>query len=86
MTLRHRNPGVLGSRLNALRNDVCLSRAELARRAGVSEDLVQSLEQGRTTNPTLQTLLGLAGALGVTVNDLVEGMVMQPGDAEGPGR
>jgi transcriptional regulator with XRE-family HTH domain len=69
---------VLGSRLNALRNDVCLSRAELARRAGVSEDLVQSLEQGRTTNPRLQTLLGLAGALRVTVNDLIEGMAALP--------
>jgi transcriptional regulator with XRE-family HTH domain len=68
---------MLGSRLNALRSDAYLSRAELARRAGVSEDLVQSLEQGRTTNPTLQTLLGLAGALRVTVNDLVEGMAVQ---------
>jgi transcriptional regulator with XRE-family HTH domain len=85
MTVRHRNPGVLGSRLTALRNDACLSRAELARRARVSEDLVQSLEQGRTTNPTLQTLLGMAGALRVTVNDLIQGVVMQSGDAEGPG-
>jgi hypothetical protein len=39
---------------------------------------VQSLEQGRTSNPTLQTLLGLAGALRVTVNDLVEGMAALP--------
>jgi len=82
MTVRQRNPGVLGSRLNALRSDAFLSRAELARRAGVSEDLVQSLEQGRTTNPTLQTLLGLVGALGVTVNDLVEGMAVQPDVSE----
>jgi len=63
--------------LNALRNDAYLSRAELARRAGVSEDLVQSLEQGRTTNPTLATLLGLAGALGVTASDLIKGMAVQ---------
>ena len=86
MTTRHRDPGALGSRLNALRTERYLSRAELARRAGVSEDLVQSLEQGRTTNPTLQTLLGLAGALRVTVNDLVEGMAVRPGDAGGLGR
>jgi transcriptional regulator with XRE-family HTH domain len=85
MTTRNRDPGVLGSRLTALRSNAFLSRSQLARKAGVSEDLVQSLEQGRTTNPTLQTLLGLVGALGVTVNDLIEGVVMQSGDAEGPG-
>jgi transcriptional regulator with XRE-family HTH domain len=85
MTTRFREPGVLGCRLTALRTERYLSRAELARRAGVSEDLVQSLEQGRTANPRLQTLLGLAGALGVTVNDLIEGVAMQLSDAEWPG-
>ena len=78
MTVRHRNPGVLGGRLNALRNEAYLSREELARRAGVSEDLVQSLEQGRTANPRLLTLLGLAGALGVTASDLIKDMVALP--------
>jgi transcriptional regulator with XRE-family HTH domain len=42
-------------------------REELASRA----DLVQSLEQGRTANPRLSTLRGLASALGVTLGELV---------------
>jgi DNA-binding XRE family transcriptional regulator len=78
MTTRHRDPGVLGNRLTTLRTLAYLSRAELARRAGVSEDLVQSLEQGRTANPRLRTLLGLAGALGVAASDLIKDMAAQP--------
>jgi transcriptional regulator with XRE-family HTH domain len=52
----------------------------------VSEHLIQSLEQGRTANPTLQTLLGLAGAFGVTVSALLEGVASQPGKEEWPQR
>ena len=77
MTTRSRDPGVLGGRLAELRFRAYLSRVELARRAGVSEDLVQSLEQGRTANPRLYTLLGLAGALGVSASALIEGMTAQ---------
>jgi transcriptional regulator with XRE-family HTH domain len=44
----------------------------------VPEHPVQSLEQGRAANPTLQTLLGLADALGVTVATLIEGVRLQP--------
>jgi transcriptional regulator with XRE-family HTH domain len=43
----------------------------------VSEHPVQSLEQGRAANPTLQTLLGLADALGVKVANLIEGVGLQ---------
>jgi transcriptional regulator with XRE-family HTH domain len=74
MSTRNHDPGVLGSRLAALRFKAYLTRAELARRARVSEHLIQSLEQGRTSNPTLQTLLGLAGALGVSASALIEGL------------
>jgi transcriptional regulator with XRE-family HTH domain len=83
MSTRRCDPGVMGSRLTVLRTRAYLSRAELARRAGVSEHLVQSLEQGRAANPTLQTLLGLADALGVAVATLIEGVALQPADAGG---
>ena len=72
MTTRHWEPGRFARTLARLRSKARLSREELARRAGVSIYLLDSLEQGRTANPTLKTLLGLAGALGVTVGELIE--------------
>jgi transcriptional regulator with XRE-family HTH domain len=61
-----------GMRLYYLRHRAYLSRAELARRAGLSPDLVQSLEQGRAANPTVRTVFALAGALGLPYGDLME--------------
>jgi transcriptional regulator with XRE-family HTH domain len=71
MTVRHREPGPLAHHISHLRYEARLSREELASRASLSPDLVQSLEQGRTANPRLSTLLGLASALGVTLGELV---------------
>jgi transcriptional regulator with XRE-family HTH domain len=71
MTVRHREPGPLARHISHLRYEARLSREELASRANLSPDLVQSLEQGRTANPRLSTLRGLASALGVTVGELV---------------
>jgi transcriptional regulator with XRE-family HTH domain len=58
--------------LASLRRRANLSRDELAQRSAISADTVQSLEQGRTANPTLRTLLGLAQGLGVTAAELIE--------------
>jgi transcriptional regulator with XRE-family HTH domain len=74
VTTRRREQGALARRLSLLRWRARLTRPRLAAKAGVSIDLVSSLEQGRASNPTLQTLLGLARALGVTVGELVEGI------------
>jgi transcriptional regulator with XRE-family HTH domain len=71
MTIRHRQPGPLARHISHLRYLRHLSRQQLAVSAGLSPDLVQSLEQGRTANPRLNTLLGLASALGVTLGELV---------------
>ncbi|MGI8862845.1 MAG: helix-turn-helix domain-containing protein [Solirubrobacteraceae bacterium] len=46
-----------------------LTQAELAARAGVSRQLVAAVEAGRNT-PAVDTALGLARALGTTVEDL----------------
>jgi hypothetical protein len=45
-------------------------------------ELVQSLEQGRTANPRLSTLLGLASALGVSLGELVGEGVGGTGEGE----
>jgi len=54
------------------RYKVYKSRKELAEVAGISEDLIASLEQGRLTNPTLKTLVGLARSLEMSLAELVE--------------
>ena len=82
MTTRSREPGPFARRLASLRWRAGLGRDELAKVSGVSEHLVQSLEQGRTANPSLRTLRGLAQGLGVTVGELVEGL---PEAGDGPG-
>ena len=82
MTTRSRGPGPFARQLVTLRWRACLGRDQLAKRLGVSVDLIHSLEQGRTANPTLRTVLGLARGLGVTVGELAEGLSSEAGDGE----
>jgi transcriptional regulator with XRE-family HTH domain len=46
---------------------------ELARRADLSDVCIHSLETGLHKDPRISTLQKLAGALYVTVQDLIEG-------------
>lgn len=59
-----------GDRLRSERERHGWTRAELAGHAGVSRPLVAALEQGHS-NPTLETLQGLAAALGLKLSELV---------------
>jgi len=61
-------------RLVYLRQMARLSQRQLALLSGVSQHTISSLEQGRENNPTLKTLVGLAGALGVQVETLIAGV------------
>jgi transcriptional regulator with XRE-family HTH domain len=71
--ISHRSPrSRLAMRLAELRRQAGLSREQVAQRASVSVHLVQSLEQGRTVNPTVETVLGLAHALGVPASELID--------------
>jgi transcriptional regulator with XRE-family HTH domain len=56
--------------LKRLRARAGLTQQELATRAGLSIALVMSLEQGKRSNPRLDTLRKLAGALGCTLDEL----------------
>jgi transcriptional regulator with XRE-family HTH domain len=60
-----------GGHLRGLREGAGLSRAELARRAGVPASTLRNWEADRGF-PGLAALYGLAGALGVTVERLAE--------------
>lgn len=69
--MAERQLGPLARRISILRWNANLSRPQLAERAGISVHLLQSLEQGRTANPKLQTLLNLARGLSVGIGDII---------------
>lgn len=53
-----------------LDRDEPLTIAQLAELAGVSEDQIGSIENGKTRNPRVDTLRRLAGALGVKPSEI----------------
>jgi transcriptional regulator with XRE-family HTH domain len=71
MAMRRRPQSQLGAKLFALRQASYLSREQVAHDAGISVHLLQSLEQGRTANPSVHTVIGLANALMVPVLELI---------------
>jgi transcriptional regulator with XRE-family HTH domain len=78
------DPAWFGGRLRELREKAGMSRPDLAKRSGVSLDLVASLEQGRRAAPTWPTVLALATALGVDCTAFA--VEPAPRDPAGPGR
>lgn len=60
----------LGNRIKSLRETLGLSRAELAKKAGLSLSMITQLENGQT-RPSLETVERLAGVLGVTPCHLI---------------
>lgn len=48
------------------------SQQELAKKSGVSRDVIARIEVGLTENPTVKTAMLLAKAFGVSVEELFE--------------
>lgn len=48
-----------------------LTQDQLAEAVGVSKDAIQAIEYGKTSAPKINTLIKLAGALSVNVNQLI---------------
>jgi transcriptional regulator with XRE-family HTH domain len=63
---------VLGSRLRGLRTDRDETLAQTAERAGISPQYLSEVERGRK-EPSSEMIAALAGALDVTVADLMAG-------------
>ena len=63
---------VLGTRLRALRTDRDETLAQTAERAGISPQYLSEVERGRK-EPSSEMIAALAGALDVTVADLMAG-------------
>jgi transcriptional regulator with XRE-family HTH domain len=68
----------LGACLARLRAERGLTRVVLAGRSGVSPDLIKKLESGARHSARLSTVRALAGGLGVSVSDLLEGVEVHP--------
>lgn len=60
----------MGYNIYALRCNLKLSQKELAQKCGVTQQFIQRLEKG-VANPSVRTLIKLASALGVTVDELI---------------
>jgi transcriptional regulator with XRE-family HTH domain len=61
----------IGDKVRATRKAVGISQEEVARRAGVSLNVINRLERGVILDPHYSTLRGIARALRVPVEDLV---------------
>ena len=60
----------VATRMRELREARGLSLQEVASRAGVAKSHVWQIEQGRSRNPTITTTVGIARALGVSLDYL----------------
>ena len=72
---------MIGQRIAALRKNVGMSQAELARALGVSPSAVGMYEQGRR-EPSAAGFVALAQVFGVTTDYLLTGKPLQSGDTD----
>lgn len=63
---------MLAKKIRELRNKKGLSQEKLARLADVSYNTIVKIESGESKNPTIQTMAGIAKALGTSLDEIVE--------------
>ncbi len=66
----------IGARIREARAAASLSQAELAQRVGVAQAAISRIERDETQDPGVLIVAGIAKALGLTLDQLVEGQVM----------
>ena len=62
---------MLAKRIKELRNKRGLSQEKLARLANISYNTIVKIESGQSKHPTIQTMAGIARALNVSLDKLV---------------
>ncbi len=62
---------ILASNVKKLRQKAGLSQDQLARKASIPYSTFLKIESGYTPNPSLQAVVSIADALGVSVDELV---------------
>jgi len=63
---------MLAKRIKELRNKRGLSQEKLARLANISYNTIVKIESGQSKHPTIQTMAGIAKALRVSLDKLVD--------------
>ena len=58
--------------IKEIREKLGWSQMELARRSGVKQSALSQIEAGIVNNPRIDTMMKIAEALGVTVDQLVK--------------
>ena len=62
---------MLAKRIKELRKKSSWSQQKLAEKAGVSYNTITKIEQGAATMPTIQTMIKIADAFGISLDALV---------------
>lgn len=62
---------MLSKKIKELRNKAGWSQQKLAEKAGVSYNTITKIEQGAATMPTIQTMIKIADAFGISLDTLV---------------
>ncbi len=62
---------ILASNVKKLRQKAGLSQDQLARKAGIPYSTFLKIESGYTPNPSIQAVVSIADALGVSIDELV---------------
>jgi len=65
---------MFAKRIRELRNKKGLSQEKLARLADVSFTTIVKIESGDSKHPTIQTMVGIARALDISLDELVKNM------------
>ncbi len=62
----------IGSRIKELRKKADLTQEEFARRADIPYATLLKIENDTVKNPTMTTLIKIAGALEIKIDDLIK--------------
>jgi len=62
---------MMKKRLKQLRKKAGWSQQKLAEKAGLSYNVITKIEQGIAKRPSIQTMVKLADALGISLDELV---------------
>ena len=62
---------MIAKRLKELRKKAGWSQQRLAEKAGLSYNVITKIEQGVAKRPSIQTMVKLADALGISLDELV---------------
>jgi transcriptional regulator with XRE-family HTH domain len=74
----------IGKRIRDLREERGLTQREVARHAGLTPSGLGFIEHGQTRNPSAETVVAIARALDVPVEDLLEGQFLGGKLEDGP--